>query len=257
MAVASLGWNGLALQPVLLLAPAICFTIATIYSTIRPERIIADGAFYFGLWLLFPMFGTKLSYIANTSGYPLQDKLFNELDAALGFHWIDWAAIISAHPLLEKAHGFAYQSHIWQPALSISIFAIWGPQTRNRELLTSMLVALLATIAISVFLPAIGPADTHGYTTPSGSVVQALRSGSNPLVYVGIICFPSFHTVMAILFTLAHRDNRWSFPFFLILNLLMLTSIPYSGDHYLTDVLGGIVIAVSAFVATRRLLSSN
>jgi hypothetical protein len=117
---------------------------------------------------------------------------------------------------------------------SLAIFAVWGPRGRNRELLTSVLVALLATVAISMFLPVIGPADTRGFATLQGDIIRALRSGSaTPLTYVGIISFPSLHTVMAILFAVAHRDNRWSFPIFLTLNLLMLTAIPYSGNRYL------------------------
>lgn len=260
MAAVSLAWNGwtgISWQPVLPLliaGSAVCFAIAAICSTIRPQHVIAEGALYSGLWVIYPIFGARLTYLANSLGYPLQDKTFDALDAALGFRWIDWVEFVSSHRFLEKVQGFAYESYIWQPAVSIAIFAIWGPRGRNRELLTSVLVALLATIAISMFLPAIGPADTHGFTTPQGSIIRALRSGSaTSLAYVGIVSFPSFHTVMAILFAVAHRDNWWSFPIFLILNVLMLIAIPYSGNHYLTDVIGGAVIAACSFIGTRRL----
>jgi hypothetical protein len=210
--------------------------------------VIAETALYFGLWFPCPIFGEKLSYFVVTLGFPFQDQLFKTLDAALGFHWMDGARFMAAHPLLQQIHGFAYQSDTWQPALSILIFAMWGPRGRNRELLTSIVLALLATIIISTFLPALGPEDSNGFTTPSGTVVQALRAGNDPGVYEGIICFPSFHTVMAILLTLAHRDIRWSFPFFFMINVVMLTSIPYSGDHYLADMIGGMITAVGAFL---------
>jgi hypothetical protein len=85
------------------------------------------------------------------------------LDATIGFRWSDWAAIISTYPLIVRMQEFAYQSYVWQPATSIIVFAIWGPHGRNRELLTSLLLALTLTMAVSMFLPAIGPADTMGF----------------------------------------------------------------------------------------------
>jgi PAP2 superfamily len=253
-------WSGLTWQqpalPALLCAPALCFVIAAIYSTVRPQPVIAEVACYFGLWLVYPVFGTRLTHLANAAGYPLQDEILAGLDAAIGFQWSDWARVISTYSLVVKIQEFAYQSYAWQPALSIIVFAIWGPRGRNRELLTSVLLALIPTVAISIFLPAIGPTDIHGYFTPSGSIVRALRDGSGAqLPYVGIICFPSFHTVMAVLFAVAHRGNRWTFPPFIALNALMLTAIPYTGDHYLTDIIGGTGVAVVALFGARRLLS--
>jgi hypothetical protein len=260
MALAWNRWSGLTWQqpalPALLWTPALCFVIAAIYSIVRPQPVIAEVACYFGLWLVYPVFGTRLTYLANASGYPLQDEILAGLDAAIGFQWSDWARVISTYSLVVTIQEFAYQSYVWQPALSIIVFAVWGPRGRNRELLTSVLLALIPTVVISIFLPAIGPADTHGFLTPSGSIVRALRDGSGAqLPYVGIVCFPYFHAVMAVLFAVAHRGNRWTFPPFIALNALMLTAIPYTGDHYLSDLIGGTGVAVVALIGARRLLS--
>jgi hypothetical protein len=263
LAVAALTWNWWAgliwQQPALLrlLWPsALCFAIAAIYSTVRPQPAIAEVACYFGLWIVYPVFATRFTYLANASGYPLQDDMLAGLDATIGFRWSDWAAIISTYPLIVRMQEFAYQSYVWQPAASIIVFAIWGPHGRNRELLTSLLLALTLTMAVSMFLPAIGPADTHGFSTPSGAIIRALRDRLGaPLPYVGIVSFPSFHTVMAVLFAVAHRGNRWTFPIFVGLNAVMLTAIPYTGDHYLIDVISGIGVAAIALIGARRLLS--
>jgi membrane-associated phospholipid phosphatase len=72
----------------------------------------------------------------------------------------------------------------------------------------------------------------------------------------GIVTFPSYHTVLAILFTYAHRSRR-SFPVFLIINCLMLVSIPSEGGHYLSDVLAGAGLAVVAIVAARVILQRD
>src|SRR6478752_2988096 len=78
----------------------------------------------------------------------------------------------------------------------------------------------------SGLLPALGPAHLYGFAIPAMQTAQDLHAGKvGPFLYLGIVSFPSFHTVMAVLFTLAHRNLKWSFPPFLMLNLLMLTSI--------------------------------
>jgi membrane-associated phospholipid phosphatase len=45
----------------------------------------------------------------------------------------------------------------------------------------------------------------------------------------------------------------WSFLPICLLNLLMLSSVPAAGDHYLIDVIGGSVLAFPAFWVARGL----
>jgi membrane-associated phospholipid phosphatase len=63
--------------------------------------------------------------------------------------------------------------------------------------------------------------------------------------------FPSFHTVSAILFIYSHRPPLPSFRAILILNLLMLLSVPYAGQRYLVDMISGAVVAAIAIAAVR------
>jgi hypothetical protein len=59
-----------------------------------------------------------------------------------------------------------------------------------------------------------------------------LRNGDLPSIDVtvmtGVIAFPSFHAVFAMMFTYAHRSSV-TFPVVAVLNLLMLFSIPSEG----------------------------
>jgi len=257
----ALAWNAQAglrwtLSPALLLAaPLACFALAAVYSAVRPEPVVAEAALYLGLWFLYPVFGTQLTYLANRLAYPLQDRLFDSWDAALGFHWLAWARVIAAHPLLETVQIFAYESCLWQSLLLVVIFAVWGPKGRNSEFLTSMLLALAATIAVNLFLPSLGPAGFHGLKSQTADIIRSLRNGDTaPYDYAGVIAFPSFHTVIAILYTAAARGNRYRLAAALVLNAMMLSAIPYSGNHYLSDMLAGAAIAAAALAAARRLL---
>jgi len=71
----------------------------------------------------------------------------------------------------------------------------------------------------------------------------------------GIITFPSFHTALGVIFIFA----LWPIPvlrwFGIVINLLMMASIPIDGGHYFIDMVAGTVIAVASIVAARTIAS--
>jgi hypothetical protein len=245
-----LQWSKPAFQ--LIWMPALCCASIVIYATLRSQPAIRETGIYLGFWLFYPLFAAQLTYIATLTKFPLQDALFIRLDGMLGFVWGDWMKFSLDHPLLLAVQQFAYDSSYWQPLLYVPFLALFGPRGRNGEFLTAILLGLSVTILIYMILPTLGPADMAGFKAEQGQIIRALRLGSvGPYPYFGIISFPSFHTVMSLLFIAAHRGNRITFPVVLALNLVMLTAIPYSGDHYLTDMIAGGVIALGAFTAAR------
>lgn len=263
LVVVATGWNvwaGLQLQTPLINIVAVTaplFLLAGIYTAIRPAPVAAEIALYLGLWLVYPFFGTVLSYLFNRLGYPLQDAILAKIDAAMGFHWLTWGKFVSSQTKFDVVLNFAYESYLGQPLVFVVIFAIWGPKYRNGEILISVIVSLWITVIISAVVPAVGPAEAFGLGPAPGAIIRALRSATPPtLPYEGIISFPSFHTVMAVLFTYAHRGLRWSLPPVAILNMTMLTAVPLSGDHYLIDMVGGAGVAVLAISVTRKLVAS-
>ena len=222
------------------------------------SRALAETAFYAGLWMALMAVGIQLTYLGNGLALPLRDTAFERADLALGFHWLAWVQFVDRHRWLSILQWLVYETNVVQPFLCVGIFVALGRRDRNAELLTAILIGLAVTIVVSSLLPALGPADAYGIETSFAPVIRALRSGHlTPLPYEGIVSFPSFHTVMAILFAYAHRGLRRTFLPFLGLNVLMLFTIPYCGQHYLIDVAGGAVVAGLAIAATRRLRLSN
>jgi len=213
---------------------------------------------YVGLWLCFPAFAALLSYLCIAIGMPLQDRPLAAADSVLGFDWLAWEAFMTRHPLFHIAQGLAYFSLIWQALLSIAILALWRPGHRNPELLTGMLAGILLTLLFATLMPALGPAAMLGRVPDWLPTLLALRSPApGPLGYTGIITFPSFHTVMAILFVHAHRGIRWTFPPLVVVNLLLLAGIPLWGGHYLIDVVAGAAVALLAILVARRLCPAD
>jgi len=113
-----------------------------------------------------------------------------------------------------------------------------------------------AKTIVSAALPAVGP-FVHFFGRPTEDIVvlMSLRSGG-PHTFVinylqGIITFPSFHTVLAIIFIYVHRPPSRSFIPVAILNGLMLLGIPSEGHHYLVDMISGTVVVALSIAIVR------
>ena len=150
----------------------------------------------------------------------------------------------------------AYYSLQPQAALSIIYFAVSGRSARIRELLLLAGVTLAATVLISAIWPTLGPFAAHG----GGDIAYlrdllALRAGGpwhfELLAMQGIVTMPSYHTVMAVLFTYAFRRTGLVGYGIATLNLVMLLSIPPIGGHYLVDMLAGGALALGAIAVQR------
>jgi len=232
----------------------ICLAVAAFYSMVRPKPVFQEIGVYLGFWFFFPVLATRLSYFAACVGMPLRDGLFNAADAAMGFHWVDWVHFLARYPVIVTFLEFVYGSLHWQPLLIVPVLALWGPRGRNAEFLTSILFAVLCSIAIFILTPSLGPADSSGLHAYTAEMTQLLRAGSvGPYAYSGIVPFPSLHTAMALLYMVAHRNIRFTFIPFFTLNIAMLIAVPSQGNHYLIDMLAGAVVAALSFIAARRL----
>jgi membrane-associated phospholipid phosphatase len=211
------------------------------------------------LWISFSVSGALLTYLAAAHDGPLYDSSLAALDADLGFDWRAWFNLISAHPILRLPLSIAYRSLSFQICVSVLWLWLLRWEHRNAELLTNVTVGLLLTTAVFCLFPTLGPCV--GMPECQDAYLQdllGLRSGSLPsidvMVLKGVIAFPSYHAVLAVLFTYAHRRSVSFFPV-AVINLLMLISIPSEGGHYLVDVAGGLVIGGLTILATRVLPS--
>jgi membrane-associated phospholipid phosphatase len=137
---------------------------------------------------------------------------------------------------------------------------------RKRELdcffVTFLSASVLAELA-SVLIPTLGPMVTlardvsflHVRTIGrvTGDIMLALRNGSLRVIDLdaidGIISFPSLHAAVAVIVPYTLRWNRPLFWPILVLDSVMLVSAIPSGNHYLSDLLGGVGVAVLAILA--------
>jgi hypothetical protein len=239
-------------QAILIVGTLVTIGLYYGYSGRNPR--FRDLGHYLALWLVFPLALNIYSYLAATLHFPLCDAQLSALDESLGFHWLLWARPIYAHKVAKLALLLAYDSIFLQGFASVAFFALTGNTQRNRELLWIAMLAGIATVVISGFAPALGPM-TAGHVPEWTKVLLKLRDGSMTSTALwnmnGIVAFPSFHTVLGVVFIYVHRPPSWTFIPIAVLNSAVLVATPFMGHHYLIDVFAGAAITMLAIIAYR------
>ncbi len=238
--------------PALLRAVATLAAIGFFFDYTGRARQVSDAAHYCALWLSFAYALEIYSYILATLRMPMYDLQFARMDAALGFNWVAILDLITPHQTLQYLLARAYNSIFVQVFASIGYFALIKRSDRNRELMWIGMLSALITTSVAGLLPALGP-YVKGDMPAWSAVLVTIRNGSLTRFgladLTGIVAFPSFHTVLAILLVYVHRPPLRSFVPVAILNAIMLVAIPFAGHHYLVDMIAGAaVVAVSIVI---------
>jgi membrane-associated phospholipid phosphatase len=204
-------------------------------------------------------FGVLFEYLATSANLPLFDPSLDAIDRAMGFDWSSFFAQVNTHPGVNAVLVFAYSS-ITPVFLGVIVILCFQRDARRlSEYLAVLAVSLLCTFAIGSLVPAAGAFTQH---TSVGDVsvrwsfnntFQSLRDAANPIFDFskseGLVTFPSFHAVLAIITTYALRNLRVVYLLCLvILNALVIVSTLTEGGHYLIDVIGGVLVAGASIV---------
>lgn len=210
----------------------------------------------FGIWCGFLSLLEILSYLCARTQLPLQDGAFDAFGQALGFDWLAWYREVEAAPAVKRLLFAAYESMFPQVALVFLIAAFHRDPRRLDEYRWTAIVAGLATCLISAMLPAVGATALHGVGgAPWLPDILTLR-GAPPATFVlndmtGIISFPSFHTVLGLLFVWTARGTGPLFWGLAVLNALLVTATLTEGGHHLADVFGGAAVLAGSIFAVR------
>jgi hypothetical protein len=206
-----------------------------------------------------------LDFMTKAMGAPLADPALDAWDDRLGLDWVGYEHWFSAHVWLSDLGGILYAC---APLVLLAALVALAAAQRLRDLVWFAIATsgtLIVCVAISAFLPAAGPHQFYG--VPDGGKafwVQTLMQvvAERPrfidlTTQPPMTTFPSFHTTLAILATLACWRIRWFGPIFAAFNLFWALSIPVWGSHYFIDIIVGAVIAIAGFglvgaIARRR-----
>jgi len=218
----------------------------------RPLLIASDfleSAIYV---LVLLAFVSPLTSLAASLDFPLVDDALRRADLAFGFDWASAARWVQDRPALDFVLRQSYISFLWQAPIVLLIGSATRPGERNADAIWPYLLSLLACVAVSGVLPALGEPGMIG--TKHIEHLQAIRSGQISLMGSqddGIITFPSFHAALAVIYIYAARRSCAALALLLPLNLLMLAATPTCGGHYLVDVIAGVAIAILSIAIAR------
>jgi PAP2 superfamily protein len=202
--------------------------------------------------------------------FPLVDQILADIDGWLGFDWVAYLRLFDNNPTFDSICQICYHSVLYEPLPIIVILVITAQEERMYALFVGMIAALVLTTLIALPFPAFGPYEFFGLTAADHPNISPITAGKMtapitwlrqatfdtppPLLPVGLISFPSYHSAAAVIYVW----GVWRTPVIkwagLGLNVLMLIATPVHGSHYLIDVIAGIGVAVLCIWVSVHLL---
>jgi membrane-associated phospholipid phosphatase len=231
------------------------------------KAIAAAGALFIPLGFTSAVF----MYLASATNRPLMDATFANIDATLGFDWRSFLALTNSMPALAMVLIVAYHSITPQVVLVFAGHAFARQANRLFEFVALLAVSSAFTGPLMALMPAAGayayfrptPDKYASFTSDAGmwhyAELLRLRSGEEFHLIVaksqGLVTFPSYHTVLAILVVYSVREFRWLAIPLALLNTTMIVATLPEGGHHLTDVIVGILIAAATIAIVRGVQS--
>lgn len=194
----------------------------------------------------------SLTYGLGALKRPYIDATLAAIDAWFGLSASETVTFVGSHPLLHTVLAYAYGTMGVQTLLVV--LCVKRPQV----FLTRMILGALVMAACFAFWPAQGSCVYFNLPVPDYYAqvlrdLDGLQRGQviNLGKITGIVTFPSFHTIWAVLLAAAFWPTRLRWPA-LALNGLVIASVVPIGMHYYADLAAGILIAAIALALTRR-----
>lgn len=260
----------LASNPALPIAAACYILLTCFYVFVRKIPVIAEALILFGQITLMMLLGLLLSYAVSAVPFPYRDVDLNAFDISIGFHREAYLKFFIDHPQLLSFVYLGYASLLTQFVVVPFALLLSGHEGRCRTYGVAYGLSLTVTCIVAVFvpatnalihvdLPAIGYGELSQRVESYFPTLEALRTGVQKFIplcnFEGLISFPSFHTVSAILYAWAlwplARLRLLSVP----LNLLMILGTPGFGAHYLVDVIAGVIVAIASIAVAAHIRS--
>jgi len=193
-------------------------------------------------------------YLAARSTMPLRDDGLAGFDQMLGLQIPTILHFMANHPWAARFFSLSYDTLFSMMVLSAMIPTLAYRWKAAKELIVATSFATLCGSLMFAFCPAVGPWAVYGFA-PSAqqrtceTLFLTLRSGSLHVLSPddkGIICFPSFHVMLAIVSCIALCSIRVLRIPAIVLAVCVIISTLTTGWHYIADAIGGLTLAVIA-----------
>jgi membrane-associated phospholipid phosphatase len=200
----------------------------------------------------------SIAVLSGRLHFALRDSLFIRADRLFGVSVPEVVAWCASHPPIGAIFDRSYSLIFWILPAAIVVPALAGKKEAAVRFLVANVIAFFVALPVFTVWPAVGPWYGFGF---AGNALQKACEESIMALHgggvegaVGVVCFPSFHVIWAILSAAA----LWSIKPLRILAaiaaLLIVVSTVTTGWHYISDVAGGIALAAFSLAAAKRLI---
>ncbi|GHC47329.1 hypothetical protein GCM10007315_06380 [Gemmobacter tilapiae] len=225
-----------------------------------------------GLFMSFCAFAAIFIFSLFPLPHPLVDSGLMAVDAQLGYDWGGFVRGLAEYPALGIALGRIYDTALVQVALLIVILGLMGRETDLHRMLLVGMAALGLAVGCWWLWPSIGPAAYIQIAAETAArihlvvdseygakLVQLVERGPDrigPDTIIGVVAFPSYHMVMALLVAW-YSYRTMFFGLFALASLAMIPATLSHGGHHLVDVLAAVVLFLFCEIVARRMISGK
>jgi len=233
--------------------------------THRRYRLAADFLALMSIQPLFPLVMTVASYGLVPHGLALADAWLSWPERMLGItHPVvyrtceAWGLLVPMVFMYDSLWAQVFLMLGWFGLVRRNILPLW-------ELTAAVNIAAAVGLVMFWLAPAIGPWAHYGQAAYGSGPppweaafladFSALREGrfTALLAGQGLVTFPSFHVVFAVLFAWVFRRERFLYPVAVVLNLGVIAVTFPVGWHYLADLPAGMVLVAATIAVVRRI----
>lgn len=235
---------------------ALCLLFLFYGMYIRKESPWAS-AFIWGIGLFFWCVVANLilaNAIQATPFKPIDAHLLS-LDRDLDFHTAALMTWTHDHPIIHHLFKISYSLITIELMLIPGLITLFGARKSLSVFYIAQLSTLIVGCLIYYFWPTMAPSGivhnpyfTHAQQDTSHRFWQIHHYEMPTTTKGGLIAFPSFHVIWAILFINACRSQKLLFYPVAIINTIIILSTVFLGWHYLADLISGIMIAIAGIL---------
>jgi len=235
------------------------------YRLVRHDARISETLILTAGFVLFTLVGSVFNYMLLPIHFPRIDDFWVSVDHLMGYHWPSLVLFFSERPGFAKLLKIVYFTSLPQLVIVVLLLGFTGQSRKLAHFLITGMIGALVCMAIWAFFPSFGasavstlPANVEAKLglpvgpTYAAELVRLSIQGVDylsPANVLGLIGFPSFHTVMAVMSVFFTWQIVWLRLPVLALNILMVPALLLHGGHHLSDFLGGLAVFAVACLA--------
>jgi membrane-associated phospholipid phosphatase len=204
-----------------------------------------------GIFFWSMIAGIAITNAIQVTPFAPIDPLLVKIDSAMGINTAALMAWTHQHPHIHKLFNATYFGLIIELITIPLILIMIGARKSVSVFYIAQMITLLAGSAIYFFFPTMAPSGiihspyfSHMQDDTSMRFYQLHHFLKPTSDDGGLIAFPSFHVIWAVLLTYACRAQKIFFYPVAIYNSILIVATVFLGWHYVTDVIAGVILAV-------------